>query len=429
MNIFCYSIAHEKSNVALREKISLDKHDSIQVSEALLAGGVTETLILSTCNRTEIYAVTKGDNKPNFAYYLADITNTNEELLESVTMLYAGVEVIEHLFMLACGLKSMIIGESEILGQLKKAYADALAQNSTGNILNKAFQKTFTVAKHIRSGTEIGNFRVSVASIAVEEIVKIRKNIKDLNIYIWGTGEVGKTAVKVLDKLGAKPGIILSRNPEKNHSEVPGWITISSKGFKKVLEDADIFISCTGATHQVIYPKHLRDVSKHILLVDLAVPRDISPEVAALPQVSLIDMDSIGKIAQNNRNTRELLKLEVSPIIKKEASNFYKCLLANNSQSCIAKWRQEAHEVLAREIETLLAEGNDLPPEFKEKFYKLGRRLMHRMLHWPSVCLNKAITQNLPCADFFKEIEDEIKLDFNKEELYNSDNSDEINSK
>ena len=421
MKIYCYSIAHEKSNVALRESVALDGHDSAQLSEALLLTGVTESLTLSTCNRTEIFVVTKESDIPDFADYISDITGTDRELIEKSAVIYHGRDVIEHLFMLGSGLKSMVIGETEILGQLKGAYANALSLNSTGKILNRTLQKTFTLAKHIRSGTDIGKFRVSVASIAVEEIVKLRENIDELNIYVWGTGEVGRATVKALEANGAKPGIILSRNPEKFIENPPakGWVTINSNTHEDVISDADIFIACTGAPHTVILPKHLSKIYKPLLLVDLAVPRDISPKVRYLKGVTLIDMDGIGDISQKNLSAREGAKEQLTPILREEAEKFYACLLASDSQSCIAKWRQEAHEILANELENLLSETTDIPDEFREKFNKLGRRLMHRMLHWPSIALNRAISSNLPCADYFKELESEINLEFTKDEIYN----------
>ena len=421
MKIYCYSIAHNKSDVALRECVSLTGHNSAILADTLLLSGLTEALSLSTCNRTEVFVVSKEDEIPDFALYISDITGTPRKLIEDTATLYEDKEVIKHLFMLACGLKSMVIGETEILGQLKKSYANALSVNSTGKILNRSFQRAFTLAKHIRSGTDIGKFRVSVASIAVEEILKQRTEINKLNIYVWGTGEVGRATVEALEACGAKPGIILSRNPErlKDNPFAAGWVTIHSDAHAEVISDADIFISCTGAPHAVIQLKHLSKIYKPLLLVDLAVPRDIVPEVRNIKGVTLIDMDDIGSISQSNILQRELLKDQLTPILYEEASKYYTCLLACDSQSCIAKWRQEAHEILAKEVETLLSETNDLPDEFKEKFNQLGRRLMHRMLHWPSVALNRAISSNLPCADYFKELESEIELEFTKEELYN----------
>ena len=281
MKLYCYSIAHNKSNIALRECLALNNHDSVILAENMLASGNTEALALCTCNRTEIYVVNKEEEVPNFALFLSDITNIPKETIAQASVLYQNQEVVEHLFMLACGLKSMVIGESEILGQLKRAYANALATNSTGKILNRTFQHVFTLAKHIRSGTEIGRFRVSVASIAVEEILKQRNDIDSLNIYVWGTGEVGRTTVKALDSSGAKPGIVLSRHPERFKSKplAPGWVTISSSTQAEVISDADIFISCTGASHPVISSRNLSRIYKPLLLIDLAVPRDISPEV------------------------------------------------------------------------------------------------------------------------------------------------------
>ncbi len=420
MKIFCYSIAYEKSNINLREKVRFDRHDSVILADTLLASGITEALSLCTCNRTEIFAVTKEDEVPDFALYLSDITDTPKQLIDDSATLYRDLEVLEHLFLLACGLKSLVIGENEILGQLKAAYANALSINSTGKILNRLLQRSFTLAKHIRSGTDIGKLRVSVASIAVEEILRLRQDVNRLNIYIWGTGEVGQAIVKSLDAYGAKPGIILSRHPERfqNNPIAAGWITIHSNTQSTVIQDSDIFISCTGAPHPVILPQHLSNLSKPLLLIDLAVPRDIAPEVRDLPNVTLIDMDDISQISQSNIEQRTSIKNQLIPVIQEEAHKYYSCLLASDSQSCIAKWRQEAHEILARETETLLAEVNDLPEEFREKFNALGRRLMHRMLHWPSVALNRAISSNLPCAEYFKELESEIELEFSRDEIY-----------
>lgn len=406
MRMQCISLTHKNCPLSLREKISLSHHDVSAICETLKKSGAEESLCLSTCNRTEIYTISPKDTECCALEILAHVKNVDLSEITNTAELFNDSKVAEHLFSLACGLRSLVLGETEILGQLKKAYADALAIGSCGKILNRSFQNAFNIAKQVRSGTEIGKFRVSIASIAVDEIYRLHPDLIDKTIAVWGTGEVGRAVVRSLYELGVNHGIILSRIPDKAWGLAEGWRGVDSHNVEYVIADSDIFISCTGAAHPVILPEHVADRTKPLLLVDLAVPRDVSHDIQSTDQTKVIDMDDIGKISQQSIEARKNAKDSLLPLLRTEAKKFWKCIETSRDEKCIADWRMDAHKFLESEIESLKAEWPQMPPELSEKFDQLGRRLMHRMLHWPSVALKHAINENLPCAKLFAEISD-----------------------
>jgi glutamyl-tRNA reductase len=410
MQLLCLSISHKRAPVDLRERVAVSHHQQSALRDGLLQqDGVREALVLSTCNRTEIYAVVAGDADPDPAAHLANHRGMDIEELRPFAVLHRGAAAVEHVFGLVAGLESMVVGETEVLGQVKQAYADAIAADACGKVLNALFQKAFSIAKQIRSGTDIGRFRVSVASVAVDEALRRIPDLATKRIGVWGTGPVGRAVIGNLVKQGVRGGTVVSRDLHRAQHLTQLWDgeALLSRDVGALLPEADVFFSCTGAPHPVVTPELIgadrRD--RPLLVLDLAVPRDTAPEAATLPGVTVLDMDGLGEVIQSNIADRERAGEAIRPLLAEEAGQLWRCLNARQSERCVADWHQAAEAILAEEIERLAQEHPELAPDMREHIHELGHRLLARMLDWPRKAIACAVREGLPCGDIFPEIE------------------------
>lgn len=323
MPIVVLGISHRTSPVTLRERFAFPE---ATVPAALASmrqqGLVEEAVILSTCNRVEVYAATKDAADSALRELQKFLVQNRGYHGELNGELYALPEPksLEHLYKVACGLDSMVLGETEILGQLKQAYDLALQHKHTGPRLNKAFQTAFNVAKKIRTETAIQRGSVSVGSVAVELAEKIFSNLADRNVMVIGAGDTSEKTARALLSRGAKSIMVTNRSHEKAVALAQdlGGRAIKFDDWATEFEHVDIAISSTSAPHYILDRAKLiplMKARKHrpLLLVDIAVPRDIDPEVNHLEGVYLFNIDDLQQIAD------DYLKLRREEICKCEA--------------------------------------------------------------------------------------------------------------
>lgn len=406
MNLLCYSLSFGRLSAGEREAYALSPHQRARLCGALREAGAREALILCTCNRSEFYlCLPKTHNLP-FARILAEICGAEEGDIEGGADVLRDQEAIAHLFCLSCGLRSLVIGESEILGQLKRAYAEALAQEMCGPYLNQIFQRSFALAKQVRTGTELGKVRVSVATAAVKRIRGEKAELLGGAITVWGAGTVGLALIEELRRYGVRGGTLLSRNPKRELQLPAGWRMACGHDFRAVLAETDVLLSCTSAPHLLLLPEHLDGRERPLLLLDLAIPRDIDPRVADLPGITLWDIDALRPSAGESAPISASLAEELANRLRAEAQRSWQCLQAGATQRCLSRWRLEAHELLEDEMARLEHEWPDMPTELRKRYHKFARSLLHRTLHWPSTAINHAQRHNLPCAPFLEEGDD-----------------------
>jgi len=312
--LFLLGLSHHTAPLAVREKLALDKDRAAALAARLQqTPGVGEFALLNTCNRVEIYGVSRGPGSlAALRASLAETTGCAPADLEPVLQLRQNHDVISHLFSVASGLDSQIVGETEILGQVKGAYEAALAKQWTGPVLNRVFQKTFQAAKHIRTHTAIGEGQISVASVAVDLAGKIFGDLAPVNILVVGAGDIGLKAVQAFQSRGAKAITVASRTlskAEEAAASAGGWAA-SLAELPEVLAAADIVASSTSApglvlTRELVATAMKRRAARPLFLVDLALPRDIDPDAAGLPNVYLYNLDDLAKIAEGNLAQRE----------------------------------------------------------------------------------------------------------------------------
>lgn len=324
MILSCFGISHHEASVEIRERFALGEHASVEAGRTLCGPGrAEEMVVLSTCNRTEYYSVA-----PLTARELVEAQAGGGTHLPGFLQ-HEGEAVVRHLFRVACGLDSMVLGETEILGQVKKAYQNASAGGTTSRFLNKLFQRTFQVAKHVRSRTGITRGSVSVGSIAVDLAEQIFGSLRDRKVMIVGAGETGELTARTLRSRGVTSLFVSNRSFERADALARelGGRALHFDAWEQEMQDVDILLSSTAAPHFVITHAKLAPVmdqrrDRPIFLIDLAVPRDIEPSVNELDGVYLYDIDSLQGIAAGALERRKAELVECERLIEEHVTDF-----------------------------------------------------------------------------------------------------------
>jgi glutamyl-tRNA reductase len=315
MNVVVIGLSHHSSPVERRERFAFAESKIPGALKSLRESGAAgEAVILSTCNRVEIYAATALEPAKAFAelkHFLQTAHAFDEPLDEEIYAL-AEPQSLQHLFKVASGLDSMVLGETEILGQLKTAYELARQHQHTGARLNKAFQRAFNAAKHIRTHTHIQRGSVSVASVAVELAEKIFSSLDEREVLVIGAGETSEKTARALRSRGAKSIIVANRSFERAQilAKEFGGRAVQFDDWSAEFQKIDIAISSTAAPHHILDRAKLEPLMKArrhrpLLLIDIAVPRDIDPEVNFLENVYLYNIDDLQAIADDYLKQRK----------------------------------------------------------------------------------------------------------------------------
>jgi glutamyl-tRNA reductase len=329
MSLVVIGLSHRSSPVVVRERFAFPDVRIPGALQSLRESGVAdEAVILSTCNRVEIYAATPLDPPGAFAalqQFLVSCHDYRDPLTDEVYR-FSEPQSVQHLFKVACGLDSMVLGETEILGQLKKAYDLALKGGHTGGRLNKAFQRAFNVAKHIRTETNIQRGSVSVGSVAVELAEKIFSRLSDRDVLIIGAGDTSEKTARALLSRGARSILVSNRSHDKAVALAAelGGRAVPFEDWSAEFASIDIVISSTSAPHYILDRARLEPLMKlrrnrPLFLVDIAVPRDIEPEVNFLENVYLYNIDDLQAIADQSLKQRQEEVARCEQIIREKA--------------------------------------------------------------------------------------------------------------
>jgi glutamyl-tRNA reductase len=315
MPLVVIGLSHRTCPVELRERFAFAESAIPDALSRLRQTGLAqEAVIVSTCNRVELYIAAPADDV-RICSALQDflvVSRGHSRPLNGEIYSLSEPESLQHLFKVACGLDSMVLGETEILGQIKKAYDLALQHNHTGACLNKAFQKAFNVAKHIRTHTQIQRGSISIASVAVELAEKIFSSLSERTVMVIGAGDTSEKTAKALLSRGAHRLLVSNRSHERAVAlaETLGGRAVPFENWAAEIEDIDIIISSTSAPHYVLDRARLQPLvhlrgSRALLLIDIAVPRDIEPEVNFLEDVYLYNIDDLQTIADGYLKQRQ----------------------------------------------------------------------------------------------------------------------------
>ena len=385
------SVNHAQAPVSVRERVAFEpNHLADELQKLNSISGVEACVILSTCNRSEIYTVVDNDNPQEIlSQYLSDTHQVSRQELDSYLVYFENDAALEHICNVACGLDSLVLGEPQILGQLKDAYHSAKQAKTLDKKLEKLFQHAFSTAKKVRTDTQIGSSPVSIAYCAVKLSEKIFADLSEQTVLLIGAGEMIELCAQHLSQKGVNNIIVANRTLENAQkiASIYGAQSISLKQFSSVIHQADIIISSTAASVPVIGKGLIESALKRrkhkpMFMLDIAIPRDIEPEVAQLDDVFLYTIDDLEQVVSDNIDNRQREKTMAEEIIKEQNKNFENWLKSLPSEQVVQSYRSGANSIKETAIEEALKKlknGGDS----EQIIRKLADQLTNKLLHTP----------------------------------------------
>jgi glutamyl-tRNA reductase len=383
---------HRTAPVEVRERFSFSESQVQEVLEELRAkAGVESVVLISTCNRTEFYMfLSKEIARTAVIEVLSRRARLEFAELKRYLYVYTENDCVRHLFRVAAGLDSMILGETQILGQVKEAYQLAHNCGATGSYLNALFQQALAVGKRVRTETEIDKNAVSVSYAAVELAKQALGGIEGKIVLIIGAGKMSELTVKHLMANGVA-GVIVSNRSFENAQELAARFGGKAVRFDELyywMEQADIVISCTAASHYVIHAREMEKVTdkrggEKIFLIDIAVPRDVEPEVARLPGVVLYDIDALQNVVDANLAERRRAAAQADKIIEEELEEFLRRQAALAVVPTIVALKKLGDEIKQKELRRALNRLGDLSDYERKVIMSLVNSVTNQLLHEP----------------------------------------------
>jgi glutamyl-tRNA reductase len=397
MHLTLVGLSHKTAPVEIREKLTFPAHRQEEALSLLLATpDVAEAVVLSTCNRTEIYAVTAvGSDGPGaIVDFLADYHDLDRHDLVRYLYFSEGEAVVRHLFRVVASLDSMVIGEAQILGQVKEAYEHAFSNDSAGRIFNKLFRQSFEVGKRVRSETDIGENAVSISYAAVELAKRVFDNLSGRTVLILGAGKMSELTAKHLVSNGVKTVLVANRTYERAEELACRFcgLAIRYEELFERMREADILISSTAATHYVLGKEQVASAmcgrkGNPLFLIDIAVPRDIDPEVNELDDVFLYDIDDLNGVVESNLEERMREARRAEEIIAEEMVAFERWIESMEVVPTVAAMRAKAEQVRSAELEKALKRLGGLSEKELQTVEQLTASIVNKMLHGPTARL------------------------------------------
>lgn len=395
MNVYVCGLSHKTAPVAVREEMSLCLS---RTPEPLLLlreqTCVQEAVLLSTCNRTEFYCASEQvlDVIP---WWLNQLQATRERFTPYLYS-YQNDEAVEHALKVASGLDSLVLGEPQIFGQLKQSVATAREHGTIGAQLNHLFEYVFSVCKQVRTSTLVGQKPVSVASVSVMLAKQIFAELENLNVLFIGVSEINRLAVKHFSEQGVKQITIANRTLEKAEvlaAEYHGQ-AIALEQLVAAVRAADLVVTATSAlqpllTQALVQQALTRQKRRPILMIDLAVPRDIDPAVGDLPDVYLYGIDDLQSVVNEHIGQREQAAMQAHHLIKQYTTQYFNKVQERSAFATIRSFRNKAQDIRDSELERALTELKN-GKAAEEVLAQMSHRLTSKLLHQPTLSMRKA---------------------------------------
>ncbi len=400
MEIIILGLNHKSAPLGIREKVAFPEQE---IGEPLRAirdlPGVQEGLILSTCNRVEVLVLVddREEGTREVKGFLSRYHQVEAAELEPHLYLYRGGEAVRHLFRVAASLDSMVVGEPQILGQVKDAYQWAREAGSMGLVLDRLLKKTLSVAKKVRTETEIAKSAVSISYAAVELARKIFGDTGDRTVMIIGAGEMGELALRHLITGGVREILVTNRTFEKA-VELARKFEGSAVKFEDLSDHlvlTDIVISSTGAPHLIIRAEDVRRIMSRrkyqpIFFIDIAVPRDIDPAVNEVDNAYLYNIDDLQAVVDANLQERSKEAEKAEAMVEKEVGTFQKWVHSLQVVPTIISLRQAMEKIRRAETDKVLGKLLHLPERDREQVKSLSHAIINKVLHRPQTVLKEA---------------------------------------
>jgi glutamyl-tRNA reductase len=397
LHIGVFGLNHNTAPVGIRERLYVSEASTPGLLKELKQRGLEEAIIVSTCNRTEIYYACKDcENALGIIREtLRNLFAVEREWLDSYVYAFLDGDAYRHLFLVASGLDSMIVGEPQILGQVKDAYRLATSHGAAGFLLNKVFHRTFNVAKRIRSETKIGYNPVSISSMAVELSKKIFLDLRQKKILVIGAGEMCEIALKHFKKEGLSQIYVTNRTFQGARQLAEEYVGTPCpfSEMPDFLTRVDMVLSSTGSDEPIIDKNMVHSAMKirknrPLFFIDIAVPRDVAPEVNKIENVYLYDIDDLKDLSQRHLSDRLKESEKAHTIMEEEAEKFSTWLAQLDMAPIIAKISHKVEDIRSAEVKKALSKLRDLDEETLGRIEVLTKALTGKLLH-PHLALIK----------------------------------------
>jgi glutamyl-tRNA reductase len=401
MTLTLIGVNHKTAPIDLRERIAISRDDLPDATRALAAEpGVTECMIVSTCNRVELLAAVESP-ETDLAGFLHRQFGIDPAILAPHLYQLHDQDAVRHLFRVAASLDSMVIGEPQILGQVKDAFAVARSSGAIGSQLEHLLQSAFAAAKRVRSETAIGSNSVSIASVAVELARKIFGSLHGRTIFLVGAGKMSALAARHLVQQGAGSILVTNRTEERARqlAEPFNGRVVPFDQLHDVAAEADIVISSTGAPHPIFRREHgqafmHRRRNRPMFFIDIAVPRDVDPAVNQIEGIFVYDIDDLQQVAAAHIAERKLQAGDAEALIAAEVERFHQRRRAVNVAPAIVSLQRQAEEIRQAELRRMQARLGTLTDEQLAAVEALTRGLVNKFLHPPMQALKQAARDN-----------------------------------
>lgn len=402
---------HKTAPVQIRERLAFSPEKLNAAFDTLTKlSGLTEFVILSTCNRVELYLVGSVVIEAVFDS-LSSIHSLDKEVFKPHLYVYQDTEAVRHIFRVACSLDSMIVGEPQILGQLKDAFEYALKHKSSGTIMNKLMKKAISTAKRVRNETNIARSAVSISYAAVELAKKIFSTLTDKSFMLLGAGEMAELAAKHLLNSGVKNVKVANRTYERACELAKEFCgsAVRFEDFVSELSSVDILICSTGASHYVLDKHQMSKVMKArrhkpIFIIDISVPRNIDPLINELDNVYLYDVDDLADVVDANKTERQKEAQKAEAIVQEEVAKFEAWLSSLESVPVIVALRQKAEDIKNEELQKAKAKLAHLKDNDIKTIEYLATAIVNKLLHPPTTALKEASEDRLALTELVKKL-------------------------
>jgi len=403
--LFVVGISWRTAPVAVREKLAF-RDEEIPGALRGMTGAlpVAEALLVSTCNRVEVYGVARPGQDPTGSVrrFLAEARELKPAAVADVLYDRRGADAVRHVFNVASSLDSLVLGEAQILGQLKAAYAMAGQAGTSGPVLGRCLERAFGVAKRVRTETSISRGAANVSSVAVELAARVFGDLAGKSVLVIGAGKMSTLAARHLYASGAQRIVVTNRSPEKAEAlaaEIDG-IARPWDQLEVLLVEADVVISSTGARAPILTKPLFKKVTKArrwrpIMVVDIAVPRDADPAIADFDGLYLFDIDDLEKVVAQNLAERAKAAEHAGRIVEHEAGQFERWLRSQGVVPTIRALRERFAQVADSEVQKTLdalARREHTPAQQREAIQRLVQLVVNKLLHPPTIALREAPT-------------------------------------
>jgi glutamyl-tRNA reductase len=399
MNLIIVGLNHKTSPVEIREKLSFPAATLGEPLKKITNHyGLNEAVILSTCNRVEVLGITNDMEKGVWQVkrFLSDFHAIPLEQLDEHLYVHLGEDAVKHLFRVGAGLDSMVVGEPQILGQVKDSYGYAVQHNTAGVIVNKLYHKAFQVAKRIRTETKIGESAVSISFAAVELARKIFGELTGKTAMLLGAGEMAELAARHLQTNGIREILVANRTYEKAVEMVKCFngTAIMFREFPHFLKNVDIVIASTGATSFIIKPDQIHEVmrerkNKPMFFIDISVPRNVDPLVNNIDNCYVYDVDDLQGVVVANLQERNKEAEAAEKIVIEEIEKFYRWIKSLDVVPTIIALRQSCDSIRKAELAKALPLLGDLTDKERKALESMTSAIVNKIIHHPVTHLKK----------------------------------------